>query len=139
MCKENQIREAIRRMEDLQKKFNLNESLVSYLKNNEVYYSYLVLGMFGCIDTINYDERYSKITKEFEERTGSYVYHAIETYSQYGRLLTLLFVSADEDEWTVERLTSNYLMAYIYNMDESLGEYGDVFLTSDNGALLRIA
>ena len=134
-----QRKEAIRRMETLEKTFHLNPKLMKYLKEGKVYYSYMVSGMFGCIDTIHYDENFAAIVKNFEEETGNYVYHVIETNSQFGKMLNLLYVSQNEDNWAVERLESGFLSCYVYNMDDKCGEYGDIFLTSDNGALLRWA
>lgn len=163
--------EALSRMRTLQEKFNLNPKLLRYLEDEKLYYSYRVSGWsFGCIDTINYDERYLTAVEEFEEITGNYVYHVIETKllghvrtvdtgnteisylekvnEEPVTLLTFLFVSPDEENWMAERLEYDYLFAYVLNIDEQesscccggyYGEYGDVFLTSDNGALLRRA
>ena len=131
--------EAMDRMKELKKVFDLNPKLVKYLEEGKLYYSYLVSGLFGCIDTINYDKDYAEIVNVFQKETGNYVYHAIETKSAFGRLLSLLYVSVDEERWPMQRLESDYITAYVYNIDDEFGEYGDIFLTSDNGALLRKA
>ncbi len=162
--------EALLRMRALQDKFDLNPKILGYLAEGKLYYSYRVSGWsFGCIDTITYDERYAKAAKDFEEKTGKYVYHVIETKTM-GRvrtvetedmevsyiekaedeprtILTLLYVSPDEENWESERLENDYLFAYAMLLDVQdheccggyFGEYGDVFLTSDGGALLRRA
>ena len=162
--------EAVLRMKALQDKFDLNPKILQYLEEGKLYYSYRISGWAnGCIDTIDYDERYAKAVKDFEGKTGNYVYHVIETKSmgqvrevdtgsavvsylekaddEPSTLLTLLFVSSEEEDWTTERLENNYVYAYVMNLGEPddsfyggyFGEYGDVFLTSDGGALLRRA
>ena len=170
MEKNKMYKEAISRMNTLQNKFNLNPKILRYLKEGKLYYSYRVSGWaFGCIDTINYDKRYAKAVKDFEERTGNYVYHVIETKLMGSiravemesatirypekvdvepvTMLTFLYVSPEEEDWMAERLENDYIAAYVMNLSEQnssfcggyFGEYGDVFLTSDNGALLRKA
>lgn len=162
--------EALSRMRTLQEKFDLNPKILQYLQEEKLYYSYRVSGWsFGCIDTIDYDERYAKAVREFEEETGKYVYHVIETKlmgqvrtvdtgtaeisflektdKEPVTMLTFLYVSPNEENWMSERLENDYLFAYVMNLDEQescfcggyFGEYGDVFLTSDGGALLRRA
>ena len=59
----------------------------------------------------------------------------------FGKMLSLLFVSEDhnEEDWSIERPQKDFVQAYVYNLDEEFGEIGDIFLTSDNGALIRKA
>lgn len=133
-----QKKEAAIRLRKLTDAFDLNTHLCEYLAEDKVYYSYLVAGLFGCIDTITYDENNYKVCQDFEKKRNAFVYHAIESHTPYGKMLTLLFVSENESEWEYERLYSNYISAYVYNFDTNFGELGDVFLASDNGALVRI-
>ena len=139
MATEKQLTEAKSRMAKLVDKYELNKNLNKYLAEGKVYYSYIVSGMFGCIDNIDYDERYVDVCRDFEKRTNAYVYHAIETNTMFGKMLALLFVSDDknEEEWSVERPQKNFVQAYVYNLDEEFGEFGDICLASDNGALIR--
>lgn len=140
MATKRQIEEAQTRMQALTDAFDLNEKLLDYLKQGKVYYSYRVSGMFGCIDTIEYDENNLSICKEFEQKTGAYVYHAIESETIYGKMLTLLHVSSEEqlEGWALEQLSADHIFAYVYNFSMDFGEYGGVFLSSDNGALVRV-
>ena len=160
--------EALSRMRTLKERFDLNPKLLQYLQEEKLYYSYRVSGWsFGCIETIDYDERYAKAVRDFEEETGKYVYHVIETKlmgqvrtvhagnadisflekteKEPVTMLTFLYVSPNEESWMTERLENDYLFAYVMNLAKKesgfcggyFGEYGDVFLTSDGGALLR--
>lgn len=137
--RERQKEEAILRMKTLEKVFDLNPHLVQYLEEDRVYYSYVNSGIFPSIDSIEYDERNVEVVRQFvKEYPGSYVYHAIETDTQFGKMLTLLFVSSSPEEWPTERLENNYIFSYVYNFGMEFGELGDVFLSSDCGALVRI-
>lgn len=141
MATTKQIAEGELRMEQLIKAFDLNTNLLKYLKEGRLYYSYLNAGIWGCIDTIEYHPNYVKLCKDFENEHNAYVYHAIESVCMLeGRrivFLTMLYVSSDESEWKMERLESNYIAAYAYNITDGFGELGDVFLSSNNGAMVR--
>ena len=96
----------------------------------------------GSIDTISYDKKYEKAVKDFETKHPDYiVYHAIETITAHGKLLSLLYVSSDKEDWESERLESNNnIMSYVFNLDNpDLSEFGyiaiDGFMKS--GALVR--
>lgn len=137
-----QKEEAIKRMELLVKKYDLNPNLVKYLKQDKVYYSYLVGGIVGSIDTIKYDESIYNKAVELEERYGAYIYHAIESFTNYGRMISYLYVSKYEDEWCDEHLLDkpydNYLSAIVYNYDYDFDEVGTIEIASASGAIVRI-
>jgi len=136
-----QKEEALLRLKELTETFDLNPKITRYFQEDRLYYSYLVSGMFGCIDTINYDPSYAEAVQKFEKATGSMVYHVIESETMFGKMLSMLYVSSEEneDDWPAEHPEEDYISAYVWNLEENFGEYGDVFLTSDNGALLRNA
>lgn len=138
---DRQRQEGISRMAQLTDIFELNPNLVKYLREGKLYYSYIAMGLFGCIDTITYDPEYTRVCRKFEEETGAYVYHVIESDTYFGKMLAILFVSSGEDEtgWKFERIEGENILAYVYNLTEEFGEYGSILLTSDNGALLRKA
>ena len=134
---QNMFTEALKRLTDLEKQFGLRPNIYKYFNEGKLYYSYLILGIIGCIDTINYDARYAKIVEEFEEKYGYLVYHVIET----GNMIALLYVGCDEEEWETEELfDKQYLASYVYNLDNpQLSEFGDIVVSSSDGVLVRIA
>lgn len=135
--------EAINRIKTLIEKCNLNPNVLKYFNEGKVYYSYLTAGGFmGSIDTISYDKDYEKAVKDFETKHQDYlVYHAIETITSHGKLLSLLYVSRNKENWESEILESNNsIMSYVVNLDNpKLSEFGyiaiDGFMKS--GALVR--
>lgn len=122
---EEQRKEALARIDTLTKTFNLNPRIKTYFNNGRVYYSYITALIWGQIDTIEYDARYVQAVREFEERTHSLVYHAIET----GDSLALLYVGNDPANWPIERLQGDCIGAYIHNFAyPECSEDGDIFI-----------
>lgn len=120
-----QQKEANARIDLLTKKFNLNPHIKAYFNQGRVYYSYITALILGQIDTIEYDARYAQVVKEFEERTHSLVYHAIETRDT----LALLYVSNNPEDWPMERLENNCIAAYVHNFAHpECSEVGDIFV-----------
>lgn len=135
--------EAINRIKALIEKCNLNPNVLKYFNEGKVYYSYLTAsGFMGSIDTISYDKNYEKAVKDFETKHPDCIaYHAIESITSHGKLLSLLYVSSDKEEWESERLESNNnIMSYVVNLDNpDLSEFGYIAIDSfmGSGALVR--
>lgn len=135
--------EAINRIKALIEKCNLNQKVMKYFNEGKVYYSYLTAGGFmGSIDTISYDKDYEKAVKDFEDKhPDCIVYHAIESITTQGKLLSLLYVSSDKEDWESEILESNSsIMSYVLNIDNpDLSEFGYITIDSfmESGALVR--
>lgn len=135
--------EGINRIKTLIEKCNLNPNVLKYFNEDKVYYSYLTAGGFlGSIDIISYDKTYEQAVKEFETKHPNYlVYHAIESITTQGKLLSLLYVSDDKEEWESERLQSdNFIMSYVLNLDNpDLSEFGYIAIDGfmESGALVR--
>jgi hypothetical protein len=78
ISKEAKKEEAVKRLEELTKTFNLRPNILKYFKEDKLYYSYITCkGLLGTIDTINYDKRYAEVVDRFEEEYDCLVYHVI--------------------------------------------------------------
>ena len=78
ISKEAKKEEAVKRLEELTKTFNLRPNILKYFKEDKLYYSYITCkGLLGTIDTINYDKRYTEVVDRFEEEYDCLVYHVI--------------------------------------------------------------
>ena len=80
--------------------------------------------------------------KTFETKNPNcLVYHAIETITSYGKLLSLLYVGENKEDWETERLQSdNFIMSYVLNLDNrNLSEFGYIAIDTfgESGALIR--
>lgn len=83
-----------------------------------------------------------KKVKEIEDKYNILVYHAIETYTEFGQLLNLLYVSDYKEEWAQDNnmLKENLTVAYVINLDnEPFSEFGSIMIkTASSGGLKRI-
>ena len=83
-----------------------------------------------------------KKIREWEEKTGNLVYHVIHDYTEFGELLSLLYVSQYEEEWEMERddLADGYPLAYVMNLtDDWCSEYGSIGIRPQWGGVVRTA
>ncbi|MCI5713250.1 MAG: hypothetical protein PUB46_08490 [Lachnospiraceae bacterium] len=146
MNKEFMKQEALKRLDILTETLNLNPNIKKYYKKGKLYYSYITGGgLLGSIDTIGYNPGYEEIVRKFEETYNCIVYHVIE--DTFG-MLSLLYVSGNEEEWEYERPDGKYVPANVYVFDnEKLRknqyvvaheEFGTIVCTSKDGALVRI-
>lgn len=144
--REKMKEEAVSRLRNLISSLNLNPNLVKYFKQGKVYYSYLTAGgMVGSIDTIDYIPKYAEIIKKFEKTYEGIVYHAVEDC--FG-MLSLLYVSKNEEDWPFERPEGKYLYAMVYNFDKEklkngeydieFEEFGTIIVKSLGGAIVRV-
>lgn len=84
---------------------------------------------------------YKKLIDKWEEKTGSIAYHAIYNGAAVGALLSILFVSSDEEEWELDKrdMEAGYPMAYVFNLDIlEFSEYGSISVKNVDGILERI-
>ena len=133
MDRNKQMMEAMERLTTLENIYEINPKIKKYFSEGKLYYSYITGGFLGSIDTINYDKRYAKVVKAFEEQTSYLVYHVIER----GNTISLLFVSDDYNHWMEERPTSSGVMAQVVNMDTYENELGFIRVDINQGALYR--
>ena len=81
--------------------------------------------------------------KAFEEEYGALVYHVIHDHTSIGELLTMLYVSQDEETWKedMEYLQNEgFAYAYVKNLDDNwCSEIGGVWVEAINGGVRRIA
>ncbi len=83
-----------------------------------------------------------KVVRDWEKETGNMVYHVIHSFTEFGELLNLLFISEYLDEWEMERddIIAQYPFCYVLNLDDDIcSEYGSIGVCSWHGSLLRIA
>lgn len=87
------------------------------------------------------DDEQKKIVKEFEEEYNALVYFVIRSYTQFGKLDTILYVSDHNEEWEMDKkdLECGYAYAYVYNYDiPEYSEIGSVAVQNRFGGLVRV-
>ena len=88
------------------------------------------------------NDEQKKIVKEFEKKEDVLVYHVIHDFTNFGELLTFLYVSDYEEEWEEDRedLKVGYAYAYVKNLaDDYCSEFGSICFRPQFGGLVRTA
>lgn len=129
--KEEMKKEAINRMKMLKlhptiiKEFS-NKGILNFSLNAALYY-------------LN-DKQLARV-QEFEHQYHTLVYHVIHNYTQFGELLSFLYVSQHTEEWEHDRndLEEGYPFVYVANLtDESCSEFGSIGIRPCVGGVIRI-
>lgn len=138
-----QKQEAIKRLEILEKEYLVHKNVLKEFKQNEtIYYSENLGGAFsGILYWVRNKKDFVEKVKEIEEKRNIYVYHCIlNHYRDFGDVLTMLYISEDEEFWEYEKeeLKDGYASAYVWNISfEPYSEFGDVGIYGVNGGLAR--
>lgn len=126
------------------KMLDLNSNVLSDFVNDEVVYisehQKIMERDAGILFWAN-DEQMNYI-REFEEKNGVLVYHAILTPFFFGECLSLLYVSKYEIEWEQERaaLRRGRIPSYVYNISNpNNSEAGMISIKKASGGLIRTA
>lgn len=94
---------------------------------------------FGMLYWLNDD--YKKLVAEFETEYNGLVYIANYCVTEFGRLLSLFYVSDYDEEWEMdnEDIAEGYAMVYCINLDcTDFSEFGSIAYESINGGIKRI-
>ncbi len=136
--KEQQKTEALERMKMLK---IMGRVCNEFRQSGRVNYSERQNPVFdGILYWLDNEDKYVKIVKDFEERTGYLVYHAQLTHTGFGDLLALLYVSDRPSEWDEDKymLKQGDAVAYVHNLtDEHLSETGLIGVAPRNGGITR--
>lgn len=135
--------ETIERLEILEKEYLLHKNVLAEFKQNgTIYYSENLGGAFsGILYWVHNKEEFTRAVKEIEEKRNIFVYHCILNHTEIGDLLTMLYVSDDEENWKYERqeLLGGFVNAYVCNLSCELdSEFGGTQITGVNGGLCRL-
>lgn len=80
--------------------------------------------------------------REIEKDYDLFVYHGILTHTEFGTLISLFYVSDEQDEWQLDYddMKDNYACVYVLNLDDDIcSEIGSIQYEKINGGLKRIA
>ena len=88
------------------------------------------------------DSDQQAMVDEFEAKHNALVYHVIHSYTQFGEMYALLYVSDDEDEWGYDKddIRCGCILAYVKNVtDDMCSEFGSIGVRPQYGGLVRTA
>jgi len=129
MGREKQKMEAIERMKFLRLHENVLHEFVNENKLN-------LSENGGILFWLN--KKQEEEVKAFEAKCEVVVYHVIHSYTEFGELLAMLYVSKSSDEWECDRedLKQGYPFAYVKNFSGG-SEIGVIGIKRQNGGLMR--
>lgn len=138
ILKEKQKAEALKRMRML----NLMPNVIKdFEKKNKVYYSERQNAFFNAIlYWVDNEKEYVDLVGKFEKEHNCLVYHCQLTHMEFGDLLSLLYVSENEEEWEQDTndIREGYAFAYVANLDcDSDSEFGTIGIKPSQGGVLR--
>lgn len=129
--REEMKKEAINRMKTLK----LHPNIIREFSNENK----LNLSLNGALCHLN-DKQLARV-QEFEHQYHTLVYHVIHNYTQFGELLSFLYVSQHTEEWERDRhdLEEGYPFVYVANLtDELCSEFGSIGIRPCVGGVIRI-
>ena len=96
------------------------------------------------LSAVLYDMKpeWKPIIEKFEEENNAYVFHAQLTHTEFGDLLSLLYLSRDSEELklNVRDYYSQQVLAYVINLDDpACSEFGYISLAGSMGGIKRTA
>ena len=133
----NMKQEAIARL----KLLKISDNVIKEFEEGVLNYSERLSKDFdGILYWVNNEETYAKAVKDFEHEYGGLVYHAQLTHSDFGDLLSLLYVGKDSELWDNDRkeLAEGEALAYVVNLTEPMfSELGYIGIVPKNGGVSR--
>ena len=133
VSREEQKIEAIKRM----KKLHIIGDAIEQFKDSDTVM--ISEPPFGALYWLNEEQK--KMVAEFENGHSALVYMVIRTFTEFGMLDNLLFVSDYPEEWEMdnESLSDGYPFAYVVNHDvPEFSEFGSICVKESFGGLLRV-
>mgnify|MGYP004639393735 CR=1 FL=1 len=131
VTREKMKKEALVRMKIL----GLHENALKDLEHKDIVNS----SFFGALYFL--DDGQKARVRQFEDESGGLVYHVIHDYTDLGEMLSFLYVSKYEDEWSRDRedLKEGIPLVYVANLtDEMCSEYGSIGVKPYMDGVLRI-
>ena len=120
--KEKMKKEAIDRMHILK----LHSNVIKEFSNN----GKLNLSLNAELYYLN-DKQLARV-QEFEQKYNALVYHVIQNHTQFGELLSFLYVSQHTEEWEYDRsdLKECYPLVYVANLTDDWWSYPNLLRRS---------
>lgn len=148
MRKETKKKEALRRLELLEKHGLMPDVRKSFEEDNKLFYSdrftHEADGAFGALYWIDDIPEVVKEKINYVEKQGCVVYHITHEYTNFGELWDLLVITdEDVDEVIGKPMRSNFdeygiQFAYVVNLSiPEYSEYGSIGIKVSGGGLIR--
>lgn len=132
ISREKKKEEAIQRMKELG---IINGAIKQFKDDDIVMVSEPPIGGLYWLD----DEQ-KKIVDDFEKENDALVFMVVKAFTNFGNMLSLLFISDYEEEWEMDRddIKDDIVMSYTINETApELSEFGSIGVKRVGGGLIR--
>lgn len=132
ISREKKKEEAIQRMKELG---IINGTIKQFKDDDIVMVSEPPIGGLYWLD----DEQ-KKIVDDFEKENNALVFMVVKAFTNFGNMLSLLFISDYEEEWEMDRdgIKDNIVMSYTINeTTPEFSEFGSIGVKRVGGGLIR--
>ena len=132
ISREKKKEEAIQRMKELG---IINDAIKQFKDDDIVMVSEPPIGGLYWLD----DEQ-KKIVDDFEKENDALVFMVVKAFTNFGNMLSLLFISDYEEEWEMDRdgIKDNIVMSYTINeTTPEFSEFGSIGVKRVGGGLIR--
>lgn len=132
ISREKKKEEAIQRMKELG---IINGAIKQFKDDDIVMVSEPPIGGLYWLD----DEQ-KKIVDDFEKENDALVFMVVKAFTNFGNMLSLLFISDYEEEWEMDRdgIKDNIVMSYTINeTTPEFSEFGSIGVKRVGGGLIR--
>ena len=88
------------------------------------------------------DDEQKALVEQFEKEHNALVYFVVRSYTSFGKMDALLFVSDYDEEWEMDNddIKDGYVMSYVHNYDmPDCSEFGSIVVEKRFGGLIRVA
>lgn len=134
-----QMEEAIRRMKKLELHDNVINDFIQGKLNKSVP-TRLNDIMVGTLIWLQEEEEL--MCRELENQYDIVVYHVVESFTSFGHLFNMFYVSKHIEEWEYDEESFDYNQQFVYvkNLDDDLcSEFGSIQYKKAYGGLIRTA
>lgn len=142
--RKKQKQEAMERLEILQKEYLLHKKVLKeYKEDGTIYYSENWGGFYsGMLYWLHNRKDFVNIISEIEEKKNIFVYHCILNHYKDVDVLSMMYVSADEENWEYERKQlkdDGHIDVCICDLScKFYSEFANILITGVNGGLDRV-
>ena len=133
ITREAKKQEAIKRLKALN---IINDAVKQFEKDDIVMVSE---PPFGGLYWLNDEEK--EMVRKFEENNNALVYMVVRSFTNFGKMDALLFISDYDEEWEMdnEDIKDDIVMSYVINHDmPDCSEFGSITVRPMFGGLVRI-
>lgn len=131
ITREMKKEEAIKRMKAL----DIINDAINQFKTDDIV---MVSEYMGALYWLNDEEK--EMVRKFEDENDALVYMVVRSYTNFGKMDSLLFVSDYDEEWEMdhEGIKDGYVLSYTKNYDDPwCSEMGSIGVKPMFGGLVR--